>query len=297
MNPARRNQSSARGGITLLEVLISCGLLVIGLTAMAAMLPAAGSRLAQATIEDRAAVAASNALAELKNRGLVSAAAFSDPGKVLAIGQVVEALPSFNDGTVDGSSLFTGPSTEAARRCGSPRTFRLEDELVYETNPTVNTPVNAFGDQPGGSVGPRRARQAICWGATLAPLAFPAVAGGAAVLTVPVFKKDGGAAAMQPLVLTKTHGYYEADLVAPGALLRACSWVIAIPADPAKPPAWFKVMASWVLEPPASQVPRIVLRDQAAFEQLTASGNQGQRATVIAFEGLVRVDEMDVVLD
>lgn len=295
MVECERDATRSRG-ITLLEVLISCGLLVIGLTAMAAMLPAAGSRLAQASIEDRAAVMASNALAELKNRGLVSAPAFADPGKVLAFGSVVETLPAFADGHVSGGTWFTGLAAEATVRCGSPRTFLLEDELVYGTDPAVTTPINAFGDETAGGIGPRRYRRAMCWGATLAPRVFPAAAGAAAVLTVPVFKK-ASESALQPIVLKKTGGYYEADLVSPGALLRACSWVIAIPADPADPPAWFKVTASWVLEPPASQVPRIVLRDQADFERLTASGSEGQQATVIAFEGLVRVDEHDVVLD
>lgn len=289
--------SQARQGITLLEVLISCGLLVIGLSAMAAMLPAAGSRLAQASIEDRASVTASNALAELKNRGLLSAAAFGDPARVLSLGMTVGDLPGFSDGAVSGGDWFTVPAADAARRLGSPRVFQLEDDLAYDTSQLVATPLNAFGAGEGQAVGPRRYRPGICWGATLAPRSFPAVSGGAAVLSVPIFKKLGGAAAMQTLVLTKTHGYYEADLISPGALLRACSWVVAIPVDASEAPAWFKVMASWVLEPPASQVPRIVLRDQAEFERLTGSGSQGQQATVIAFEGLVRVDEHDVILD
>jgi Tfp pilus assembly protein PilV len=67
---------SCRAGVTLLEVLVACGILVVGLASVASILPAAGTRLAQATLEDRAGTAAANAYADIVNRGLVAADIF-----------------------------------------------------------------------------------------------------------------------------------------------------------------------------------------------------------------------------
>jgi hypothetical protein len=43
-------------------VLVACGVLVIGLASLASVMPAAGYRLAQATIEDRSGVAAAHGM-------------------------------------------------------------------------------------------------------------------------------------------------------------------------------------------------------------------------------------------
>lgn len=59
-----------RQGFSLLEVLVACGILVIGLASIAAILPAAGSRLGEAAAQDRAAAAAVVAMSEIRCRGL-----------------------------------------------------------------------------------------------------------------------------------------------------------------------------------------------------------------------------------
>lgn len=66
--PAPAKQLS---GFTLLEVLVACGLLVLALSGIAAMLPASGYQLARAAVEERAAVVASNAFASILNADLV----------------------------------------------------------------------------------------------------------------------------------------------------------------------------------------------------------------------------------
>lgn len=63
---------AGRSGFSLLEVLVACGILVIGLASIAAILPAAGARLAEATATDRAAALAAIAMSEIQARGLVS---------------------------------------------------------------------------------------------------------------------------------------------------------------------------------------------------------------------------------
>ena len=65
-------KTGQRAGFSLLEVLVACGILVIGLASIAAILPAAGSRLGEASAQDRAIAAAAVAMSEIQCRGLVS---------------------------------------------------------------------------------------------------------------------------------------------------------------------------------------------------------------------------------
>jgi type II secretory pathway pseudopilin PulG len=60
-----------RAGITLLEVLISLGVLTIGLVSVVSLLPAGRSLAVKAAVYDRASALASNAAADLINRGLL----------------------------------------------------------------------------------------------------------------------------------------------------------------------------------------------------------------------------------
>ena len=60
-----------RPGITLLEVLISLGVLTIGLVSVVSLLPAGRSLAVKAAVYDRASALASNAAADLINRGLL----------------------------------------------------------------------------------------------------------------------------------------------------------------------------------------------------------------------------------
>lgn len=306
-----------RGGITLLEVLISCGLLVVGLSTIAALLPAAGSQLAQAVTEDRAAVLLSNATAEVFNRGLLSADVFpvsSGTVRTLALGKVVGRLPSFDDPVI--SSHFTPPSEEGRRRCGSERTFVLEDALVYDPPLYADTPVNAFS-RDGNRTGPRKFRPEICWGATLRPNTAAPAAGDRATLSIVVFKREGDAGSGQmadamPIVLTKVGSFYESDLTPAGSLLRGCSWLLAIPGSTATdPPRWHKIMSSWRWEicrlcngngcpdcghDGKKQTTRLILGNQQAFAELTGATADGATATVFAFEGILRVDDQVVTL-
>ena len=63
-------QLDDRNGITLMEVLIAIGILAVGLSSVAALLPAAGSQAKKAVIADRAASMAENALADAVTVGL-----------------------------------------------------------------------------------------------------------------------------------------------------------------------------------------------------------------------------------
>ena len=65
------NQSQRRG-ITILEVLISIGILAVGLASVLALLPAGGSQARKAMVEDRRTTLGENALADFQARGFLN---------------------------------------------------------------------------------------------------------------------------------------------------------------------------------------------------------------------------------
>jgi len=476
--PAATMLARATRGITLLEVLIACGLLIIGLSTMAAILPLAGFRLAQASLEDRASVLASNALAEVMNRGLAARDVFPQTQALTTtFGAVLRHLPTFGRTPhgPDASTYFASASTAASIRSGSPRTFFLEDDLRFTRSETTGKPMNTFASMADGTMGPRAFRQRECWGATLTrsdrgdllfseylegtggnryleiynsgtadadlsdyavqlfadgstrptqvqPLAalagsdlpaslapggtivlansaaslvpasgpprvfvtqavnfdgndaiailklstnaytdifgvigsdpglawtgdclttldvtlrrkstisrgiesnpttfnaeqwrqFPvdtwdglgrhAATAGEAILSIAVFKKDATLAAGvtdggQPVVLKRLAGFYEAESSASASLLRACSWVLALPPSPSRPASWFQIMSSWTSGPQNAPTVRLIMKDQTDFARLTGTVNEGSHASIFALEGVVRLDQYPVVLD
>jgi Tfp pilus assembly protein PilV len=74
-------------------VLVACGILVIGLASVAALLPAAASVMADASRLDRAANLATNAVADLRFRGLLRADSFTDQVKTLVFGEMFPNAP------------------------------------------------------------------------------------------------------------------------------------------------------------------------------------------------------------
>jgi Tfp pilus assembly protein PilV len=105
--------------MTLLEVLVACGILVVGLASIAAMLPAAGSRLGQAALEDRAGNLAGNALAQARSAGAIAADVFSNPNRAVSFGRGARRppRPSPSESTRTADSCWR-------TRCSSPRRRR-----------------------------------------------------------------------------------------------------------------------------------------------------------------------------
>ena len=295
-----------RGGMTLLEVLVACGILVVGLASIAAVLPAAGSRLAQASLEDRAGAAAANAYAEIVNRGLIAADLFgSGTTKACVFGQT---FPTLATTATASNFIVSATSTVLQTRIDSTRGFQLEDEVVYTAPTTADTPNNSF---VSGNVGPRAYRDGLCWGAMLAPAQYPAVAGGVATLSIAVFKKPGNS---KLLTLTGTpapmfryttgaaNGI--ADEATRKQFLAGCSSVLALPLPTAAntPPRWVKITSSWTNPGPgvpenAAQRKSFVVLDLAALGSGTANLISSGSMTVIGFENLMRVDQYPVSLD
>ncbi|MEI6882575.1 MAG: prepilin-type N-terminal cleavage/methylation domain-containing protein, partial [Bacteroidota bacterium] len=65
------NQSQRRG-ITILEVLISIGILAVGLASVLALLPAGASQARKAMVEDRRTTLGENALEDVQARGFLN---------------------------------------------------------------------------------------------------------------------------------------------------------------------------------------------------------------------------------
>ncbi len=93
MHPRIPHTDAGRTGITLLEVLVAAGILVIGLVSVAALLPAAGALLGEAVTADRAATLATNAPSDLEFIKTLKAIQFSTTNRTVMVGDVFLAAP------------------------------------------------------------------------------------------------------------------------------------------------------------------------------------------------------------
>jgi Tfp pilus assembly protein PilV len=223
-----------RAGFSLLEVLVACGILVIGLASIAAILPAAGSRLGEAAAQDRALAAAAAAMAEIQTRGLVSrglvptgtAGTFSPRatvfGETLSLAMTGSATSA---GYVMASGSLTTTGTTVSLTTGGSATIQT---LFSGTVPVLCEPVPAFinarinndtstdtrrgffledevqylpsltSDVPSNSFvsGIRQFNRGVCWGAMVTPVGASWPTATAAKLSVAVFRKPGNATAL-----------------------------------------------------------------------------------------------------
>ena len=283
-----------RAGVTLLEVLVACGILVVGLASVASILPAAGTRLAQATLEDRVGTAAANAYADIVNRGLVAADIFgSGTTKSAAFGQTLPALATAASSSNFIVSSYAAAPTLALARLDDSRTTFLEDDLVYQPAGLADTPVSSFFS----GTSPREFKSGVCWGAMLAPDSFPAAPGVVATLSVAVFRKPGDIAS---LVLTGT-GVYQCSPAdsATAEIFRkqylpGCGYVLALPTTASATPKWIKITSSWIA---SGTGPVNVVLDLFPLGSGTANLISSGSMQVVAFENLQRVDQYPVALE
>jgi type II secretory pathway pseudopilin PulG len=298
--------AARRAGFSLLEVLVALGLLVAGLTSVAALMPAAGIRLAEATAADRAGVLAANALAEMRNRRMITADVFpsGSAGKAVVGGEVLEGLPVNSHATLD-----TARGINALIRVSTG--FQLKDDLRYRGGATQ--PTNTF-DSSGG----RAYRPGIRFGFTVTPTVFSGTVepGVGAILSVAVFNKD---ATVSPLLSLQPQpapvgsqprsGTFRLSGTGAGPaqqrkrFLSGCSWVLAVD-DAGTPPKWLQIGSSWTTETEEvvndtrtgrflPGISYVSFADEAA-RSFPLSGGV---LKVFGFEGLLRIDERIVVLE
>ena len=296
--------AGSRAGFSLLEVLVACGILVIGLTSIAAILPAASSRLAEATAEDRAGTLAANAYAEAVARGLLSSDIFPASssgttcvvfGRVLTVNGTSTSIPGgkvalASGTTVSGTVLLTQAQyilTPLSTRIDQARGFVLEDDLTYSIPTTGETPNNSFLN---GGAGPREYKDGVCWGGMLTPTVLTGTVGpgSVATLSLAVFKKSGS---IQSLTLTPTSGYYSvlpADAQTRKTYAKGCSYLLVLPTSAA--PTWQRINASWT-------VTGSTVLTGSTFLTFTGTQSFPKDTPAIGFEGLLRLDERTIVLD
>jgi Tfp pilus assembly protein PilV len=208
-SPGKRFPSAERAGLSLLEVLVACGLLVVGLSSVAALLPAATSRFADAVAEDRAAQLAINAHAEIEARGVLRASFFAAaPSMALVLGESQSLLTTSATATDAGknarATLLLGPLGDAAVSGSSSRftmassgTTRFDTEAIWPATgwqskdpaasalrrgffseddldfPVVGgAPQSGFETAPGNGttlLATRLLRRGVCWSALVIP--------------------------------------------------------------------------------------------------------------------------------
>lgn len=274
-----------RGAFTLLEVLVACGILVVALSSIAAILPAAASRLAEATATDRAAAMTSIAFSELSSRGLADRAMFPNAASPAAIvlgeGLSATVLTTVTNSGYAGLRVFSGvltaSGTAATTGTGtlsrggvailtqpnwptfniavdSSRGFAIEDDVRYVSGTAGPMPMNQFFTGTSGSTHFRQFASGVCWGAVLSPEPWGTTAGAASAIraSIAVFRKPPIAVAMS--LRQQVPGLFVTGTW-PAAIqrtrLRPCSAVLALP-DPTLaladqfPPQWFRIRSSWV---------------------------------------------------
>jgi type II secretory pathway pseudopilin PulG len=157
-----------RSGITLMEVLISIGILSIGLASVVALIPAGGSQAKKTVIEDRRGAMGAGAIADVVNYGMLNPATWStiptSPYRV-----VID--PIGNGSFPSGAGLTAiNVSNIAAGSNVANLVFTAADDLVYvddttKADPTTEPPIPKLTSDNA-----RRLSEAgYSWLATLVP--------------------------------------------------------------------------------------------------------------------------------
>lgn len=147
-----------RRGITLMEVLISIGILAIGLSSVLAIIPAARSQASRAVVLDRAAALAANALADAATFGLLrpdslTAVPTAATPVVVDPAFTTSALTNTVSASLRNCGVFaTGTAGTFANAAAAPAAFhRLftqsrDDIIVDGTSSPDDPPLEKFAD-------------------------------------------------------------------------------------------------------------------------------------------------------
>lgn len=248
-----------RSGMTLLEVLVACGILVVGLASLAALLPAAGFLLAEAAAVDRGASLAANAAADLRTRGILAPAAFQGGVRTLVVGDMFPDnpfnQPPFRKQAVNRSAAEVEVDRQAYGAAAYGATASLLDSSDAPTSGVpVRVAVVVVNKEDAESK----------------QLTLDRVAPG-------VYKLTGSDAAQR-----------EADRK---RFLPGCSWAVAVNGGVAH---WLHVGSSWAMYAPGG---RAVVESFVSFSDPdAASAAGGGSLTVHGFSGVLRVEERVVPL-
>lgn len=278
--------SPSTAGMTLLEVLIACGILVVGLASVAAILPAAASLLGEAATVDRAAALAANARADLVGRGVLKSSLFTAGIKTVVIGDMFRADAAADPPVNPPQNLFAKAPFKLDSSLRGPI-----DEAVY-AKASYGATLSPFYVPPSGIQPGMPARLAIAVFTKADPdcreIKLEAVGGGPASGVFRV--TEVLARAPDPAVTTPP-----ALESARRRFLRGCSWVLATKNGVV---TWLHVGSSWATFIPNTQA-REIAGSYVSFTdpQGAAAVATGNTLQVFAFGGIVRLDERVVTLE
>lgn len=136
--------SNNRSGITLLEVLISIGILAVGLTSVVALVPAGRSNAGQALIYDRALTLAENAIDDAVTFGClklhtVGIASGSASGTTILDSATTAAVLGSTAGTLARKGIYASSAADAASAAPPAvlgQFLQLRDDIVLQAGPT-----------------------------------------------------------------------------------------------------------------------------------------------------------------
>ena len=146
---------SNRRGITLMEVMISIGILAVGLTSVLSLIPAGKSEVSKAIVYDRASALAANALADAATFGLLKPGSLTWSGSTMAVFDPAAGASWTGAASLKRSGIFSS-STSASLAAGNQApVFKLiaqgRDDVNYNAPATDDDlPTNQFP-----TVGPR----------------------------------------------------------------------------------------------------------------------------------------------
>lgn len=270
-----------RAGMSLLEVLVSLGILAAGLASIAALLPAAGARLGDAAAIDGAGALAANVHADVRIRGVLVATMFSGSApQAVVTGSMFSAFASSTSG------IFKDPIP------------------LYPTNSLTQNDLQLGAT--GTSV--EQKDSGVCCGVTVIPVlsaTAPVNAGATALISVATFKNSN--VQSQPIVLTAVSGTASgtnASIFTTGSnavadsvrkqFLRSCAWVLASNTSGTVRPMWLQIGGSWTTTD-AAGLPNgsfVSFSNPAGASTLVTSGT----LTVQGFTNIIRVDERTATL-
>jgi hypothetical protein len=157
-----------RAGITLMEVLISIGILSIGLASVVALIPAGGSQAKKTVIEDRRGAMGAGAIADVVNYGMLNPAAWTTippaPYRV-----VIDPIGNGSFPSAAGLAAITVSNIVAGSNVAN-LVFSAADDLVYDDDTTKADPTTEPPVPKRTSDSARRLSEGgYSWLATLVP--------------------------------------------------------------------------------------------------------------------------------
>ncbi len=270
-----------RSGMTLLEVLIAAGILVVGLSSVAAMLPAASALLGEAILTDRAATLAANAAADIQFQRVLKASDFQGAIKAVVMGDVFSA-----------PSITTFYNTSPRKRIAAIAKTTLDNEAYGDAWYLMTaTPVAAVGPYAAGmpvrvTVAVTR-RQLTAADSDTVGVPLARVSEGVYRVVVTGTNPNVVLTATETIQVEATRRTY----------LAPCSWVLV---NKNNIPTWLRIGSSWATYAPGSGGEAggiaksfVSFTDAAAATAAETSGGM----TVRSFAGTVRVEEFILPLN